>query len=88
MSDRYEHRYVNCEVSEIIDTVENESLSAERLTDLLNTLTKKCELQTKIIQKQELSLCELSNNLTAIRKWGVKAPCFNEKGEYVEENDV
>lgn len=33
---------------------------------------------------QEMRICELSNNLTAIRKWGVKAPCFDKNGEYIE----
>ena len=35
---RYKQEYVNCEVSEIIDTVENESLTAEEITDRLNKL--------------------------------------------------
>lgn len=47
-----------------------------------------CELLNRyeyIIKLQEMELCSLNNNMTAIREWGVKAPCFNEKGEYVDE---
>ena len=40
MTDRYRMEYVNCEVSEIIDDYEKESLTAEEITDRLNTLTK------------------------------------------------
>lgn len=86
MINRYVHEYVDYEVSEIIDTVEKESLTAERIVELLNSMDKKIVKQDNIIRMQEMSICELSNNLTAIRKWGIKAPCFDGEGKYVEEN--
>lgn len=49
MDERYKHEYVNCEVSEIIDTVEKESLPAEHLTYLLNSMDKKIKAQKKLL---------------------------------------
>lgn len=40
MTDRYRMEYVNCEVSVIIDDLENQELTAEELTDRLNHETR------------------------------------------------
>ena len=59
-------------------------LDIYQIVDMLNIFDKELKSNKNIMSMQEMRLCELSNNLSAIRKWGVKAPCFNEKGEYVE----
>ena len=51
MTERYKHEYVNCEVSEIIDTVENESLTAEEITDRLNALNNENQTLKKELQR-------------------------------------
>ena len=61
--ERYKHEYVNCEVSEIIDTVENKSLTAEEITDRLNNLYKeKQRLKTRLQEKDHLLQKTLKTN--------------------------
>lgn len=48
MDERYKHKYVNSEVSEIIDTYENESLTAEEITDRLDYLDQQ-QKHTKLV---------------------------------------
>ena len=40
MTDRYRMEYINCEVSAIIDTVEDRELTAEEITHRLNHETR------------------------------------------------
>lgn len=59
--------YVNCEVSEIIDDQEKESLTAEEITDRLNQLTNENKrLYEDNIRVKQLVADSFNNERTAI----------------------
>ena len=59
MIDRYKHEYINCEISEIIDTYENESLPAEELTDRLNKYYNLLKPIIEICEKYNIPIKDL-----------------------------
>ena len=68
------------------------TLWKEEVIYLLNQLHKDNERLNKelvgkneIIRMQEIRLCKIQNTINSIRKWGVKAPCFDEKRNYIDE---
>ena len=62
-----------------------ELLTIEEVVHLLNKMDETIEKQRNIIKKQDLHRISMGNIITAIQKWGVKAPCFKENGEFDED---
>lgn len=87
--ERYKMEYVNCEVGTITDTYENEELTAEQITDLLNKhdgrikeleeSIQKISEKTKEFKKHiESEIQFADNNIEKDERWKIHKNCYEQ----------